>query len=163
MVYYIIIRGPLGCGKSTISEILAKKLKAKHISYDRILDKHKLTEDKEEGMISRKSFLKANKIILPEVKKYLNKGKIVIFDGNFYWKEQIDDLINKLNYDHFVFTLKVPLKVCIKRDSKRSKKHGKWAAMAVHNAVTKFDYGIVIDNEKKSVNEATEEIIVRLK
>ena len=36
MEYYIIIRGPLGCGKSTISKALAKRLKAEHFAVDRI-------------------------------------------------------------------------------------------------------------------------------
>lgn len=43
MSYYIIIRCPLGCGKSTIAERLAKKLNGKHIAYDRILDDNNLT------------------------------------------------------------------------------------------------------------------------
>ena len=162
MTHYIIIRGPLGCGKSTIAESLAKKLRGKHIAYDRILDDHKLTEAKEEGMISRKSFLKANEIVIPDAKKILDSGKPVIFDGNFYWKEQIEDLIEKLDYKHYVFTLKASLEVCTERDSKRSKTHGKWAAMAVHNAVSKFDYGTVINNEDKIADEAVEEIMKEL-
>ena len=43
MSYYIIIRGPLGCGKSTISSLLAKKLDAEHISVDIILEENNLT------------------------------------------------------------------------------------------------------------------------
>lgn len=42
MSYYIIIRGPLACGKTTVSRELAEKLKATHISIDEILDKHEL-------------------------------------------------------------------------------------------------------------------------
>ena len=159
MKYYIIIRGPLGCGKSTISEKLAKKLNAKHIVYDRILDKYNLTGDKEEGMISRKSFLKANKIAVIEAKKILDRDKPVIFDGNFYWREQINNLIKNLKYKYYVFTLKADLKVCIGRDSKRSKVYGKYAAEAVYNAVAKFEYGMIIDNNSKTVNEVVREII----
>ena len=36
MNYYIIIRGPLASGKSTISEKLAKIIKAKHFAIDRV-------------------------------------------------------------------------------------------------------------------------------
>jgi len=153
----MIIRGALGSGKSTIAEDLAKKLNAKHISYDKILDEYNLTEDKEEGMISRKSFFTANKIASLEAKKVIDKNPI-IFDGNFYWKEQIEDLVNKLKYNHFIFTLKTDLNTCIKRDSKRKKSYGEDAVKAVYSAVNRFDYGIIIDNNGKA-NEAVNEII----
>lgn len=116
MVFYVIIRGPLGCGKSTIAEKIAKKLHAEYVPVDRILDEHNLTKDKEAGYISQKSFIKANEIITPKAKKNLQSGISVIFDGNFYWKSQIDDLIKRLNFQHYVFTLKAPVEVCIERD-----------------------------------------------
>jgi len=145
MSYYIIIRGPLACGKSTISQELSKILKAKHIAIDRILDEHNLTKDKEEGYVSQKSFLKANEIVVPVVRKFLDEGTPVIFDGNFYWKSQINDLISNLNYPHYVFTLKAPLEVCIARDVERGKTHGKDAAKAVYKKSISFEYGIIID------------------
>ncbi len=148
MTYYIIIRGPLGCGKSTISKILVKKLNAKYFAVDRVIDKYNLTNDKEKGYISQRSFIKANDIITPKIKKYLRKNIPVILDGNFYWKSQIEDLINKLNYSHYIFTLKAPLKTCIERDRKRNKSHGKDAAMAVYKKSTSFKYGIIIDVTK---------------
>ena len=101
MEYYIIIRGPLGCGKSTISKALAKRLKAEHFAVDRILDEFNLTKDKEKGYISQKSFFKANEIIAERAKKILDDGRSVVFDGNFYWKSQIDDLISRLDYTHY--------------------------------------------------------------
>jgi len=57
-----------------------------------------LTKDKEDGYVSQKSFLKANKIVIPSVKKKLQQGIPVVFDGNFYWKSQIEDLIEKLPF-----------------------------------------------------------------
>ena len=63
MIFYAIIRGPMGCGKSTIAERIAKKLKAKYIPMDPILDEHDLTTDKEAGYISQRSFIKANEIV----------------------------------------------------------------------------------------------------
>ncbi len=158
MNYYLIIRGPLGCGKTTISKELAKKLNAKHISIDSLLDKHGLTNDKEEGYISQKSFIKANEIAIREAKRYLTKNKPVIFDGNFYWKSQIDHLINNLKFQSYVFTLHAPLKVCIERDSKRISPHGEGAAMVVYNKVNSFNYGNVID-VSKPINKTIQEII----
>lgn len=157
MVYFIIIRGPLGCGKSTIAESLARILNADYIPIDRVLDEHGLTKDKEEGYISQKSFLKANEIIIPKVRKLLEQGTPVVFDGNFYWKSQIEDLLSKLNYTHYVFTLKAPLDICIERDRKRGKTHGEDAARAVYKKSTEFDYGIAIDISKP-LDEAIKEI-----
>jgi len=61
MSYYIIIRGPLGIGKSTIAEVLSKKLKAKHYEIDRILNENNIKEW-ENGYVSIKSFIKTNEI-----------------------------------------------------------------------------------------------------
>ena len=145
MSFYVIIRGPLGCGKSTIAERISKILKAKYFAVDKVLDDYDLTKDKEAGYISQRSFKKANEIISPQAKDILNKGISIIFDGNFYWKSQIEDLINRLNFPHYVFTLKAPLKVCIARDIERGKTHGEDAARAVYKKSTEFDYGTIID------------------
>lgn len=161
MSYYIIIRGPLGCGKSTIAKRIAKKLKAKYIPIDRILDKYKLTNDKEKGYISQRSFIKANEIVAPEVKLILDKDKLVVFDGNFYWKSQIEDLISRLKFKHYVFTLNAPLEICIERDSKREKIHGSDATKAVYKKSTEFDYGIKI-NITKPIDDCIKEILFYL-
>ncbi len=145
MSFYVIIRGPLGCGKSTIAKKLSKVLTAKYFAVDRVLDEHDLTKDKEKGYISQRSFIKANKIIALDAKLILDSGKPVIFDGNFYWRSQIDDLIKKLDFPHHVFTLKAPLEVCIERDHQRRKTYGEDAVRAVYQKSTEFDYGNVID------------------
>tara|TARA_B100002003_G_C13765518_1_gene380075 strand:- start:51 stop:554 length:504 start_codon:yes stop_codon:yes gene_type:complete len=158
--YYIIIRGPLGCGKSTIAEKLSRILNAKYVAIDRIVDNPKLiTKEKEEGYRSQKNFIKANEIAVEKIKKILVNGKSVIFDGNFYWKSAILDLEKRLkNYKGYVFTLKAPLKTCIQRDNQRDKTHGKDAAEAVYKKSISFKYGEIIDTENKSVNEVINEI-----
>lgn len=145
MSFYVIIRGPLGCGKSTLAEKIAKKLHAAYIPVDRILDEHHLTKDKEEGYISQRSFIKANEIIAPQAKEKLQGGIPVVFDGNFYWKSQIEDLIKKLHFPHYVFTLRAPVEICIERDRQRGKTHGEDATRAVYKKSTEFKYGRVID------------------
>jgi len=158
MSYYIIIRGSLGSGKTTISKHLAKQLNTKYIAIDEILDNHNLTEEKEQGYISQKSFVKANEIIAPKILQSLKNEIPVIIDGNFYWKSQIEDLINRLNCNHYIFTLKAPLNICIERDKKRKNSHGKDAAEAVYNKTAEFDYGILIDATKE-INECIKEIV----
>src|SRR3989338_6162821 len=123
--------------------------------------KNELWRYKEEGYISQKSFLKVNKIVEPMSRELLERGKTVIFDGNFYWKSQIEDLVHRLNYPHYVFTLKAPLIVCIKRDSKRNKPNGKDAAIVVYKKTTSFDYGINI-NITLPLNKAIREIMSHL-
>jgi len=148
MSFYVIIRGPLGCGKSTIAKRLAKTLDAAYAELDRVLDEHDLTSDKEDGYISQASFIKANGIIALEAGPVLNSGRPMVFDGNFYWRSQIEDLVNRLEFPHYVFTLKASLEVCIARDAGRKKSHGGDAAGAVYAKATEFDYGVVIDVDR---------------
>ena len=162
MSFYIIIRGPLGIGKTTIAEALSKKIQGEHIAYDRILEEHDLEGDKEEGFISQKNFLKANEIAVSQSKEFLDKGTPIVFDGNFYWKSQVEDLISKLDYPHYVFTLSAPLGVCIERDDKRNKSYGKGAAEVVYGKTTEFNYGTVIDTNCKTAEEVVDEIKERL-
>ena len=161
MSFYIIVRGPLGCGKSAIAKKLSKILKAECISIDSVLHENNLTKERENGYISQKSFLKANEIISPEVKSLLEKGIHVVIDGNFYWKSQIDDLIKRLDFPHYVFTLKAPLNVCIERDSKSTKPNGKDATKTVYKKSVEFDYGIVVD-VNRSFQECIKGILSRI-
>ncbi|NCS71516.1 MAG: ATP-binding protein [Candidatus Aenigmarchaeota archaeon] len=159
MSYFIIIRGPLGCGKSTIARKLVDILNAEYISIDEILAKNGLDEiNPKIGCISEDNFIKANEAIIPHANEMLSKGRVVIFDACFYHKKPIEHLIKKLKFPYYIFTLKAPLEVCIERDSKREKKHGKNAARDVYKLVSKFDYGIVID-VSKSVDKSVEEIL----
>lgn len=146
MSYFIIIRGPLGSGKTTISKQLSKLLGAEHISIDKVLDDNKLDKaDPEAGGIPVDNFIKANEIVLPIAKEKLAKGQVVIFDACFYYKEPIEHLIKNLPYPHYEFTLKLPVEECIKRDSIRNLVYGEDAARAVYSMVSRFDYGQVID------------------
>jgi tRNA uridine 5-carbamoylmethylation protein Kti12 len=161
MSYYIIIRGPLGCGKSTICKEIAKHLDATVCSIDQVLAKNNLENDWEAGYISQKNFKRANEIVIPKAKKLLEKNKIVIFDGNFYWKSQIEYLTSTLKYPCYSFTLKADMKTCIRRDSNRPKPHGEDAARAVFSKSTEFDYGIIID-VTKSLKDCISKILSNL-
>jgi len=156
MSFYLLIRGPLGVGKSTVSERLAKKIGAQHISIDRILDERGLWE---EGRVSE--FLKANEFAGKEARDLLNTGTPVIIDGNFYWESQIDDLIDRLDFPHYLFTLKAPLSVCIARDGRRTPPHGAEAAQEVYTKSTRFTRGVSID-ATRSADDVVEDILSRL-
>jgi len=159
MTYYVIIRGPLGIGKSTISKKLANFINADYFSIDEVVDGQGLNKIKaDDGFISEESFLKANELIIPKIKETL-KSKNAVIDGNFYRKSQLDDLIKKLDTEHYVFTLKASLDTCIERDKHRAKPYGVDAATVVYNITTKFDYGVVIDTENKSAEDVVSKIL----
>ncbi len=160
MSFYIIIRGPLGIGKSTIAKALAKELKATYISFDKVLEENGL--DKIDDDFVPEDFIKANEIVLPQIKKDLNEGKVVILDGCFYFKEQIKHLEENLPSKFYAFDLKASLESCIKRDSKRKRVYGEEAARAVYNLVAKFDYGKPINTENKTERQVVELIIRNL-
>lgn len=149
MSYYVIIRGPLGCGKTTIAKELCSLIDAEYFSIDAaLLLEHGLENDREDGYISQKSFKRANQLIVPKAKKVLAKDKPIVFDGNFYWESALEDLIQRLKYPHFVFTLQAPVELCIERDQGREKPHGKDAVFVVHKKTSEFDYGTVVDVDR---------------
>ena len=155
MNYFIIIRGPLGVGKTTVANELANALTAKYISIDDILDELKI--ESQDDYISETNFFRANKIALERAKYFLHENKPVIFDGNFYWESQVTDLVEKLDRRYYIFTLKAPLAVCIERDKRRIKPYGKEAVQAVYNKSTEFTIGTEID-ATKSMNDIINDI-----
>lgn len=160
MNYLIIIRGPLGIGKTTISKLLASKLKAKYISVDEILKQNKLDVlDEKIGCIPLKNFLKVNQIIIQDI---IKNNRSAVIDGNFYYQNQIENLIQKSPFKSFIFTLKSPLETCIKRDSERQKSLGVGATTAVYNLVSKFDYGQVVDISNLNEIESVELIFSKI-
>lgn len=141
----IVLRGPLGCGKTTVAQELAKKLGGKKISIDDILDEKHLTSDHEDGYISQASFKKANEIAAEQAISLLKQNIPVVFEGNFYWKSQIDDLSFRLPEPPTIFTLAAPLEVCIDRDRKRDHPHGEDAVRVVHAKTSEFTAGTIVD------------------
>jgi len=154
----IIIRGPLGVGKTTIAQKLAKILNAQHIQIDKVLSENNMGQV---GDISLVDFLKVNELILPKLKKILAANGTALIDHNFYYKEQLDDLKDKIG-DVVVIDLKAKLATCIKRDEARERVYGKEAATAVYNLVSNFDYGIPINTEHKDVDAIVANILTLL-
>lgn len=138
MARYVIVRGPLGVGKSTISKALAKAIRAVVVSIDEIADK-----EWDGGSV--RLYVKANGVAARRARQAFIAGVPVVFDGCFYWKTQIKDLERRLPFPHEVITLRAPLSVCIRRDSRRKVVHGAEAAEQVYRKVTRFEYGISID------------------
>lgn len=147
----IIIRGPLGIGKTTISKILAQKLNANYFSVDEILSENDLDHIEEKyGRIPEENFSKVNDII---IKNVLERNKSFIVEGNFYYLNQIEKLVETIPYRPFIFTLVAPLEFCIERDSKREKPYGVKAATEVYKEVAWLSYGKIIDVSNLSIEQ----------
>ena len=68
MNYFVIIRGPLGVGKSAVARELARILNGEYIPIDDVLEKPGLDKvDEKEGGIPAKNFIKGNEIIIPNI------------------------------------------------------------------------------------------------
>lgn len=160
MIEIIIIRGPLGVGKTTIARGLAEALSAEYISIDTILAENKLDQGED---IPLKNFLKANEILIPKIKVAHKNKKSVVIDGNFYFKETIEDLENKLNLPLKIFYLTAPLDICLARDAAREDSLGQLATRAVYNLVSRVDIGTKIKANEKNTEEIIEDIKKYLK
>ena len=161
MSNYIIIRGAPGTGKSSVAKELSKK-GYKVIHFDRVMAGFNLGYKEGEKWIPLANFLEADKRMMPKFKKWLEEGIPLIFDWNFYHKEHIEDLVKNLDYPHKIITLKASLDVCNSRDKDRKGEIGEQATKEVFELVNKFDYGVVIDTEGKTVEEVADEIYQKL-
>lgn len=161
MSQVIIIRGPLGVGKTTIANELTKKLGAVNLSVDGALEEIGYQNIEGAG-ISIEDFIRVNETMLPDIKQALEKSQPVIVDGCFYHKEQIEHLEKNVAAPVVVFTLKASVEDCIDRDKNRDKSYGEDAARAVHNMVSKFDYGTIIDTTNKTAEDIVQGMINKL-
>jgi len=144
-------------GKTTVANALAKALPGHVVSIDAILDRHGL-EEWEGDYISVQSFLRANALAAEEARQVLAQELPVIFDGNFYFRAQIDDLLERLEFPHAVFTLRAPLSECIARDARRAVPLGEESARMVYSKVGEVEYGTGVD-ALRPVPEVVAEIV----
>jgi thymidylate kinase len=142
--FFVVIRGPLGIGKTTVAQSLAKAIGGRWISVDQILEEFHLEEWKD-GYISEASFLRTNDVVERQALRWLEAGTPVVVDGNFYWPSQVDDLTGRLPYPSRVFTLQGPVELCIARDAGRKLSSGEEGARAVFAKSTSFRRGIPLD------------------
>jgi predicted kinase len=96
-----------------------------------------------DGAVSE--FLRANDIAVPRARECLSRGTPVIFDGNFYWEPQIKDLIDRLDFRNFAFTLRAPLEICVARDATRESPFGETAATEVYAKTMRVAWGTDVD------------------
>ena len=160
MTYVVVIRGPLGIGKTTVATRLAEALGATVVSIDRILEEHDL-EEWVDGYISVESFVRANAWALRAAEEPLGRGAPVVVDGNFYWETQLRDLVDRLAHGSYVFTLVAPVEVCIERDRRRVHPLGEEAVHEVYAKATTFTWGTPVD-AARALDDIVREILGHL-
>jgi|SRR3989344_4453523 len=164
MRYFVLIRGPAAVGKTTIANELAKIINGQVIRIDKILEKNKLDYLSGDKCVKSTNLVKANLIAIAMLRK-IKQDKVAIFDHNFYQKSQIKHLVDNLkNFKGkcFIFTLKADQKECISRDKKRIKGLGQKRVKDVYALNSKFNYGIMIDTNGKTVKETIDKILINL-
>lgn len=138
-----------------MASALALSIGGERVSIDQILEEHRL-EEWDLDRISLRSFLRANAIATDRGHRAMEAGRPAIFDGCFYWREQLDDLAERFGGDLCVFTLEAPLSVCIERDRTRplpgpeeeprgGHQLGEKAVRDVYKLVGEVQYGSFID------------------
>jgi adenylate kinase family enzyme len=153
----ILIRGPLGVGKTSVAKLLCKQIDGCYISIDAVLDEHGLDQGK--NGIPAGNFIKANELALPKARQALAAGKAVIFDGNFYYKSPIWHLRRSLPPPQILFNLQASLETCIERDRGRELVYGVDSASWVYYLVSRFDMGIPIATDGKSAGQVVQELL----
>lgn len=156
----ILIRGPLGVGKTTLAKLLCEQLDGCTISIDAILAEYALDQGK--NGIPAGNFIQANQLALPKAFQALADGKTVIFDGNFYYKSPIWHLRRSLPPPLILFNLQASVQTCIERDRGRERVYGVDAASWVHYLVSRFDMGIPIATEGKTASQVVPELLKHL-
>jgi tRNA uridine 5-carbamoylmethylation protein Kti12 len=153
----IIIRGSAGVGKTTIAKELAKASKADYFSFDVIMKENKLDSIIGDG-IPAENFVKANEILF----SLISSKKIVVIDGCFYRKKQIDHLLNKFKDNVHIFTLDADITECLKRNKNRDNPMTEDSIRQVHHLVSNLQVGIKINTDSKTIHEIVSEILCHL-
>lgn len=155
---FIIVRGPAAVGKSTVAKRLAERIDAEFITFDKVMTDNRLDKIEGDG-ISTGNFVKANSIVLPLALEALKSGRSVVFDGCFYRTGQIEDLLKKLPFKHYIFTLYASLEECLKRNAKRLNPLKEKEIKQVYKLVKSLKVGIKIDTTGKGINDVIAEIM----
>lgn len=161
MSYCVILRGPAGVGKTTVSKMLAKSLGCNCVHIDEVLKEHGLDYVVGEKCVPEKNFLKVNEFISENIRNKSEKDEYVVIEGNFYFESVIVDLLERIGSKIYFFTLKANAEECVKRDSEKEG-IGEESVKAVYELVSCFDYGIVIDTDDKNAEQVVGEILSHL-
>lgn len=142
---------------------MAKTLPAERIDFDAVLSENKLDHQSSgTACVLAEDYKKGVDIILPDIFDLMQQGKNVIFDSCVYHQEALDYLLSKIPDESYVFTFKVSLETSIARDKGRDRTIGEGVAEEVYELVGNKEFGIVIENDNKTIEEAVAEVMTYL-
>lgn len=164
MNYVVILRGPSGVGKSTISRIIQEKLGSNWTVID--VDKFKHYMPMKEGQSNRAERSK----IAHEVSKFFakamyDKGYDVILE-EMYKKDYNDSLIAFLSENDMKYLkvfLDAPIDLVVERARAREKDVPDDEIRRHFSEVEAYPDDFIIDTTKYSSEEAADQIIAQLK
>lgn len=159
----LILRGPAGVGKSTISSLIQKKLGVNWAVID--VDKLKHYMPMKENQINRAERSK----IAHDVSKFFahemyEKGYDIILE-EMYKKPYNDSLVEFLksnNMEYLKVFLSAPVEVVIARSNAREKNPPEDELRRHYAEIEPYSDDFVIDTTKHSSEEATDMIIAEL-
>jgi len=140
----IIMKGPSGVGKSSVSAMICKNHNFKHCDADEFKWMFSHSRSKERTEIGEY-------LGYTYAKKLIETGHNVIIEA--IPMKKLEGLLRKHKYKVIWICLKAPLKQCIRNNATRKKKgYEKKVIREVYDKLSK-QKGIVIDSEGKSVRQ----------
>lgn len=146
----LLFCGPVGSGKTTISDLLAEELK-------KVGKVHLIRSDE----IKRDVY----KRIFRRVKEYSDKVDYLILDATFYkrkWREKVKEIAGKKNV--VTIFLDCSLEACLKRNEEREPFVEEKVVHIIHHEFERpEDVDVYIDTEELNPDEAVKRVLSRLK
>jgi predicted kinase len=161
----ILIDGPMGSGKSTLSKILQRKINSALLSMDVI---KKFLNDFQNAEKSSKRFAKYE-ITSMISQSYLKKGISVIIEQSLGDKKSINLLLKNAkpkNIRSFIFKIDAPLEVRIRRVIKRDKQNKKELISKIlkdnNSFKNDFEYDAVYNTSEISLENISSLILEKI-
>ena len=136
--FLIILDGPIGSGKTTVSELLHKRLKKTAlISLDKV---KRLVSDYKPGHKYHNLASQVGKVM---AKEYLKNGWNVIVEKAFTREKFIQEYLNfkkNKNIKVFVYQMTIPFNVAIKRVRQREKLRDKISKLSTRRIERNYNH-----------------------